>query len=90
LDRRCRKDLEQIVDYIAEQNPAAALKLGQRIKESVLPLANFPYLFRESERMLGYREIVVRANYIVFYRVLTNSIQIEMVAHGKRQFPIER
>jgi len=83
-------DLAQIIDYIAEQNLAAAFKLGKRIRESVLPLAHFPYLFRESERMPGYREIVAHPNYIIFYRILPDRVQVEMVAHGKRKFPISR
>jgi len=83
-------DLAQIVDYIAEHSPQAARKLAGRLRESVQPLADFPYLFRESERMPGCREIVAHPNYLVFYRILPNRIRVEMVAHGHRNFPIVR
>jgi len=83
-------DLAQIVDYIAEHNPQAARQLARRIRESVQPLANFPYLFRESERMPGCREIVAHPNDLVFYRILSDRIRVEMVAHGRRNFPMTR
>jgi len=83
-------DLADIIDYIAEHSPQAARKLARQLKESVLPLADFPYMFKESERMPGCREIVAHPNYLVFYRILSDRIRIEMVAHGRRNFPIIR
>jgi len=83
-------DLAEIVDYIAQHSPQAARKLAQRLRESVLPLAYFPQMFKESERMPGCREIVAHPNYLVFYRILSDRIKIEMVAHGRRNFPITR
>jgi len=44
-------DLLAIADYIAARNPAAAHRLARQIRESVLPLAGFPYMYRESEKM---------------------------------------
>jgi len=62
----------------------------QRLRESVLPLAYFPQMFKESDRMPGCREIIAHPNYLVFYRILSDRIKIEMVAHGRRNFPITR
>ena len=40
--------------------------------------------------MPGYREVVAHPNYLVFYRVLADRVQIEMVAHARRLFPLQR
>ncbi|WP_415136048.1 type II toxin-antitoxin system RelE/ParE family toxin [Ottowia sp.] len=39
-----RVDLLEIVSYVAERNPAAAVQLGRTIEESVWPLPAHPYL----------------------------------------------
>jgi len=80
-------DLLHITDYVAEHNVSAALKLAQKIRQSVLPLATFPHMFRESEKMPGCREIVAHTNYLVFYRVTESHVEITGVLHGRRQFP---
>jgi len=81
-------DLIAITDYIAERNPSAARRLAREIRASVLPVATFPYMFRESEKMSGCREIVVHSNYLVFYRVTATQIEVINIKHGMRQFPI--
>jgi len=82
------EDLAAIVDYIAPHNMSAAIKLAQRLKQCVLPLADFPLMYRESERIPGCREIVAHRNYIVLYRVLEDRIEIVNVVHGRRHFPL--
>jgi len=83
-------DLEEITDYIAARNIPAAIRLEQLLRDAVLPLADHPLMFKESERMLGYREMVAHPNYLIFYKVLADEVSIEMVAHGRRHFPINR
>ncbi|MDR0564345.1 MAG: type II toxin-antitoxin system RelE/ParE family toxin [Azoarcus sp.] len=81
-------DLATIIGYVAERNLAAAFRLWQTLKNTVVVLSEHPYLFKESERMPGYREIVAHPNYLVFYRVLADRVQIEMVAHARRLYPL--
>jgi len=83
-----RKDLYEIIDYISDVNHDAAERLQERLEAAVLPLSTYPYLYPKSRRMPFYREIVAHPNYLVFYRVLADRVQIEMVAHGRRNFPI--
>jgi toxin ParE1/3/4 len=80
-------DLERILDYIAEQNPSAAIRLKERIEASVILLAEHPYLYRKSDHVPGLREIVAHPNYIVLYRVTVSSVEIVSVVHSRRQFP---
>ncbi|MCL2523722.1 MAG: type II toxin-antitoxin system RelE/ParE family toxin [Betaproteobacteria bacterium] len=84
------EDLAIITDYVAEHDPAAALRLWHRLKNSAVGLSEHPYLFKESERMPGYREIVAHPNYLMFYRVLADRVQIEMVAHTRRLYPLRK
>ncbi len=84
------EDLARIIDYVAERDPTAARRLWQRLKSVAVSLSEHPYLFKESERMPGYREVVAHPNYLVFYRVLADRVQIEMVAHARRLFPLQR
>jgi len=50
-------------------------------------LAEHPYMYKFSERKPGWRQIVAHPNYLVFYRVLADRVQIEMVAHARQQYP---
>lgn len=78
--------LYTLLAFIAERNPVAAEALLQRIEESVIPLAEHPYLFR-SGRVNGTREMVVHPNYIVVYRVLVAHIEIVGVLHARQEYP---
>lgn len=63
------RKLEAIIEYIATDNPTAALELGELILSSVdaVLMAN-PYAGRPG-RVEGTRELVVYESYIVAYEV---------------------
>lgn len=80
------RELEAIIEYIAADNPTAALDLAEQILssvESVLP-AN-PYGGRPG-RVEGTRELIVHESYIVAYQV-TDAINILTVRHSARLWP---
>ena len=79
-------DLDEIVAYIGARNRTAALDLAERIEESVIPAAQFPYMFRNG-RVEGTREVVAHPNYIVIYRVTAEHILVTAVVHAMRQYP---
>jgi len=79
-------DLNEITDYINENNPWAASRLADAIRASTGPLAQNPLMYRQSERIPGCREIVVHSNYIVIYRVDPDIIRIMRVVHGRRMY----
>lgn len=88
--RDAQEDLLAIVGYVARRDRAAAIRLWQRLESSVVSLSEHPYLFEESERMPGYREIVAHPNDLVFYRALVDRIRVDMVVHARRMFPITK
>lgn len=80
-------DLEAIVDYIAAENPKAALAIWDEIESQVGRLALYPHSGRIG-RVEGTRELVVnRAPYIVGYTVREDAVVVLRVLHGARQWP---
>ncbi|WP_374324412.1 type II toxin-antitoxin system RelE/ParE family toxin [Azonexus sp.] len=84
-----RGDLLEIVSYVAERDPRAAMSLGHAIEQGVWPLSEHPFLFKASERIAGCREIVIHPNYVLVYRVTLECIEILRVMHTRRQFPFD-
>ena len=81
-----QKDLLEILDYVSEENPAAAWRLRDEISCRVADLPSNPRLYRAG-REVGTREMVVQPNYIVVYAETTASITILRVLHAARQWP---
>lgn len=85
--RRASANVDEIKAFIAEDNPIAAAKMGQRIVEATERLVDFPHSGRPG-RVFGTREvIVVGTPYIIAYRVADDAVQILRVLHGARQWP---
>lgn len=82
-----RSDLAAIIRYVASVNPIAARRLRQILMESVLPVSEHPYLYRQSQTIPAMREIVAHPNYIVYYRVTATCIEVVNVIHTRREFP---
>ena len=84
-------DLDNIVDYIAQDNPTRAETFGQELRDKTLPLAQHPKMGRTGRPGLPafVRELVVHPNYIVFYRVLDDAgtVEILRVKHAAQQMP---
>ena len=80
-------DLEEIADYIAQDNPKAANRMVARLWSSVQNLSNNPEAGRPG-RVFGTRELIVsQTPFIVPYRISDSEIQILRVLHGSRKWP---
>ena len=81
------EQLREILDYIADDNPAAALRMVQRIRLSIRQASRMPYAGRTG-RVAGTREMVVPGTaYIVAYRVLEDAIHVLAILHGAKRWP---
>lgn len=80
-------DLLDIIRYIGRNDPWAAKRLGNSIKTSTWPLSEHPYLYRQSQRIPGCREIIAHPNYIVVYRVGLNCVEVLRVLHARQEYP---
>jgi toxin ParE1/3/4 len=78
------RDLEEIHDHIAADNPSVAARWIDRIEEGCRKLAEMPGMGREREELAaGLRSFPVGV-YIVFYREVEDGIQVIRVLHGAR------
>jgi addiction module RelE/StbE family toxin len=85
-----RRDLANQLDYVAERNPGAALRLDSVVHASVRKLIRLPEIGRRG-RVAGTRELVVpRTPYIVIYRVGGDVVSILRVLHGAQDWPPRR
>ncbi len=79
--------LAEVRAYIALERPATAREIGQRIREAVTRLADFPHTGRTG-RVEGTRELVIpRLPYIVVYLVSAEHVDVLAILHGARRWP---
>jgi toxin ParE1/3/4 len=79
-----RDDVLEIIGYIAQDDPAAADRVGEAIIEAVGKLSDFPQIGRDGI-VPGTRELVLpRLPYIISYRVARQGVQILAVLHSAR------
>ena len=84
-------DLEEIVLYIAQNSPKAALNMHDKIIEKISDLSIFPKRGRlipdNKMAAAGYRMLGVKP-YIAFYRILDSKVIIYRVLHGAMNYPL--
>ena len=82
-----RRDFDSIVDYIADDDPGAAIQQGDEIEHQVASLERYPALGKPG-RVNGTHELVIaRTPYIAVYRVLHERVEILRILHGAQQWP---
>jgi toxin ParE1/3/4 len=80
-------DLDELMGYIAKDNPEAANKVANKIWQTTRLLSDHPAIGKPG-RVPGTREMVVSGtSYILPYRVAANEVQILRVLHGARKWP---
>ena len=81
-------DRKEIREYIARDNPAAAVALDALISEKVARLIDHPGLGRPG-RVAGTRELIVHRNYILIYDITQGQdlVRVLRVLHAARQWP---
>jgi len=84
-------DLEEIVLFIAQNNPAAALRMHDEVIEKANNLSILPKRGRpvpdSKMRKAGYRMLLVKPH-IAFYRVIDQNVFIYRVIHGATNYPL--
>ena len=84
-----QQDLKEVVDYINELSPDAALRTYDDIVKNIITLEEMPMrspLLKIPElRAKGYRVLIVQ-NYLVFYVVNKMTVEIRRILYGKRRY----
>jgi toxin ParE1/3/4 len=81
---QARDQLLSIVRHISQDSPQAAIELAQLIRARADTLATYPNRYRAG-RIRGTRELVVKPNYIVVYRVAGEQVLVLRVRHARRR-----
>ncbi|MCL4490630.1 MAG: type II toxin-antitoxin system RelE/ParE family toxin [Nitrospirae bacterium] len=82
-------DLKEAGDFISRDNPQAAERMSERVKEAVEYLREYPNMGRPG-RAAGTKELVVSGTpFIVVYRIKVPAIQILRVLHHARKWPAQ-
>jgi toxin ParE1/3/4 len=80
-------NLDELAEYIAQENLQAASQVVDAIETQVSLLATQPALGRPG-RVLGTRELVIsNTYYLVPYRIKNNMVEILRVFHTSRRPP---
>ena len=83
------RDLADIYEYVAAENPVTADRLLARIEKDLNALSAHPLLGRIPRDPdiagLGYRYLVV-GNYLALYRLEPSAILVYRILHGARDY----
>ncbi|HEV7777589.1 MAG TPA: type II toxin-antitoxin system RelE/ParE family toxin [Luteibacter sp.] len=79
-------DREAIMAYIARDNPAAAMALDDEFEARAERARLHPTIYKQG-RVRGTREIVVRPNYVMIYRIGDDAVIILRVLHTALSWP---
>ncbi len=86
--QRALNDRDAQLDYIAQDNPLAAVAQGDRIEGQVELLLQHPKMGRPG-RMQGTRELVISCTpFIVVYRIKGKRIELLRLLHGVQKWPM--
>ena len=79
-------DRDAIMDFIAADNPGAAIELDDEFEAKAEHAAENPRTYKPG-RAPGTREIVVRPTYIMVYCIQGNDVEILRVLNARQQWP---
>lgn len=86
LPSAIRNRFDQL-NYIAQYNPYAAIRLDEEIEKQIHQLMTFPELGK-SGRVQTTREITLnRTPFVLVYRIIGDEIQLLRLLHSAQQWP---
>lgn len=84
-----QNDLREMVDYLNTLSPEAAIEHYDLMVEGIGSLSDMPErcpLARDTQlRLRGYRSLLVK-NYMVFYVVNGDTVEIRRILYARRQY----
>lgn len=80
-------DFNEIIDFIAAENPVAAVEQGDGIERQVAMLLDNRHMGRPGRVKMTRELVIVRTPYTAAYRAKGKKIQILRILHGARRWP---
>ena len=78
------RDMEQILDYLANTNINAGEKFLEEFSKKCRYLTEFPLMGRSYREIRPYLRGLPMKNYIIFYRLSEQGLEIMRVVKGER------
>jgi toxin ParE1/3/4 len=88
LSDQAIQDLDDICDYIAQQNPSAASNLFDAIRQKCRQIAEFLNMGKSYKRLSNELRGFVVSDYIVFYYPRPDGIDIVRIVSGYRDLEL--
>lgn len=83
------QDLSDIVDYLNTLSPDVALRYYDLLTEEIASLAQMPNRCPKPRDLAlaakGYRYLIVK-DYLIFYVVSGNTVEIRRIVYGRRNY----
>lgn len=83
------QDRADIMDYISQDNPLAAIRMDELFVDAAGRLAEYPNLGKTG-LIAGTRELIPHENYRLVYEVQDNTVWILALVHTARMWPPRR
>ncbi len=84
-----KQDLLSVIDYLNTLSPQAALRYYDLLTGEIANLSTMPERCPRARDLAlsahGYRVLVVE-KYLVFYKVVDDTVQIHRIIYGKRNY----
>jgi len=77
-------DLEEIGDYIAQDNPHRAVTFIDEIRARFEEISRMPFAYVARPEIDRDVRACVHGNYVIFFYVIDETIEIARVLHGAR------
>jgi toxin ParE1/3/4 len=84
LTDRAETDLQHIWEAVAEHSRVYADRLIEQITSKAQMLADMPGVGRRREDLLSFLRSYPLGNYVIFYRLVDDGIEVIRVLHGAR------
>jgi toxin ParE1/3/4 len=84
---KARQDLIDIGDYIARDSQANAQRFIARLQGRCKQISDAPFSYPNREDLAVGLRMAPLGRYVIFFRVLDDTVRIERVLHGARNLP---
>jgi plasmid stabilization system protein ParE len=87
LSRFVEADLDEIADYIAQDNPRRAVTFVREIGAKFREIQRNPLIYRLRPEIGEDARVAVVGNHAILFRVIGDVVRIERVTYGGRDLP---
>lgn len=85
LSPRAALDLEEIGDFIAQDNPERALTFIDELYDRCVKVSELPLAYRQRDDIAECIRLCVHGNYLILFRIEDDCVRVERIVHSARR-----